>query len=143
MPLKNKKSTPKKRLSKKKIIKKAPKTIKKKKPALKKPAKKAAPKKAAKAKSAKPKKSGRKPTERGAIGKITHFFPHVNAAVITLKAPLKVGDQIRVKGHTTDLTENVSSMQIDHKPINEAKKGDEIGLLVNSRVRAGDIVYKA
>ncbi|TAN60066.1 translation elongation factor-like protein [bacterium] len=77
------------------------------------------------------------------MGKITHFFPHVNAAVIALKAPLKVGDQIRVKGHTTDLTENVSSMQIDHKPINEAKKGDEIGLLVTSRVRAGDTVYKA
>lgn len=143
MPLKKKKSAPKKKPSKKKIIKKAPKTIKNEKTALKKPVKKAAPKRAAKAKPAKPKKSGRKPAERGAIGKITHFFPHVNAAVITLKAALKVGDQIRVKGHTTDLTENVSSMQIDHKPINEAKKGDEIGLLVNSRVRAGDIVYKA
>jgi putative protease len=133
MPTKKKKSAPKRKPSKKKkIIKKTAKTIKKKKPALKKPAKKAAPKKAAKA----------KPAERGAIGKITHFFPHVNAAVIALKAPLKVGDQIRVKGHTTNLTENVSSMQIDHKPINEAKKGDEIGLLVTSRVRAGDTVYK-
>ena len=77
------------------------------------------------------------------IGKITHYFPHVNAAVVKLKAPLKIGDTIHIKGHTTDIKETVTSMQINRAPITVAKKGDEICLLVASRVRAGDKVYKA
>jgi len=77
------------------------------------------------------------------IGKVTHYFPKVKAGVIKLKAPLTVGDKIKIKGHTTDFTQNVSSMQIDRVPINSAKKGDEIGVLVISRVRRNDTVFKA
>ena len=84
----------------------------------------------------------RKKIKQNIIGKVTHYFPHVRAAVIKLKAPLSIGDTIKIKGHTTDFTEVITSMQIDHVPINTAKKGDEIGLLVNSRVRQHDIVIK-
>jgi len=76
------------------------------------------------------------------IGKITHYFPKVRAGVIKLKAPLAIGDTIKIKGHTTDFTQTVNSMQIDRVPINQAKKGQEIGLLVDSRVRQHDKVYK-
>lgn len=76
------------------------------------------------------------------IGKIIHYFPHVNAAVVKLKAPLKIGDTIKIKGHTSDFTETVSSIQIDRLPIQSAKKGQEIGLLVTSRVRRKDTIYK-
>jgi putative protease len=82
-----------------------------------------------------------KPKEK-IVGLVTHYFPHVRAAVIKLKAPLNVGDGIKVKGHTTGFSQNVTSMQIDHVPINAAKKGQEIGLLVDSRVRQHDVVYK-
>ncbi len=76
------------------------------------------------------------------IGKVTHYFPHVNAAVIVLgKGSLRIGDTIVVKGHTTELKQQVTSMQIDHKPITDAKKGDEIGLFVSGRVREHDLVY--
>jgi hypothetical protein len=34
-------------------------------------------------------------------------------------------------------------MQIEHVPVNLAEKGAEIGLKVNSRVRNGDLVFKA
>ncbi len=77
------------------------------------------------------------------IGSITHYFPHVRAAVIKLKAPLAVGDRIKIKGHTTDFQQTITSMQIDRTPIKKGKKGDEIGLLVDSRVRRKDIVYLA
>ncbi len=77
------------------------------------------------------------------IGTVTHYFPHVRAAVIKLKTPLSVGDTVKIKGHTTDFKQKVTSIQIDRVPINSAKKGDEIGLLVDSRVRQHDIVYKA
>ncbi|MFH1190980.1 MAG: hypothetical protein V1670_02135 [Candidatus Omnitrophota bacterium] len=76
------------------------------------------------------------------IGLVTHYFPHVQAAVIKLKSPLTKGDTIKIKGHTTDVTQVVSSMQIDRVDIQTAKKGDEIGLLVNSRTRQEDKVYK-
>lgn len=76
------------------------------------------------------------------IGKITHYFPHVKAAVIKLSAPLSVGDKIKIKGHTTDFTQVISSMQMDRVDITTAKSGQEIGLLVNSRVRQHDIVSK-
>ena len=76
------------------------------------------------------------------IGIITHYFPKVRAGVIKLKAPLSVGDTIRVKGYTTDFTQNITSLQVNHVPVNSAKKGAEIGLLVKSRVRGNDTVYK-
>ncbi len=72
------------------------------------------------------------------VGSITHYFPHVRAAVIKLKMPLAVGDKIKIKGHTTDFKQTITSMQIDCTPIQKAKKGDEIGLLVDSRVRRKD-----
>lgn len=113
------------------------KAVKRKRPAAKKAAKKrvVCKKKAALAK--KPKQ------QAGALGIVTHYFPHVQAAVVKLKAPLSQGDVIRVKGHTTDFTQTVASMQIDHVAVANAKKGSEIGLQVNSRVRQHDAVYKA
>lgn len=77
------------------------------------------------------------------IGEVTHYFPHVNAAAVKLlKSGLKVGDSVYIKGHTTDFKEIVNSIQLDHATIPEGKKGQEIGLLVKSRVRQGDKVYK-
>ncbi len=130
MPIKKKKLT--KKSLKKKIIKK---------PTKRKPIKKrVSPKRKL---AAKKKPITKKPREQGVlIGKITHYFPHVNAGVIKLKGPIAVGDTIRIKGHTTDLTQTIDSMQIDRVSITQAKKGDEIGLLVSSRVRQHDVVYK-
>jgi hypothetical protein len=87
------------------------------------------------------KKKPAKP-EGNLIGLIIHYFPHVQAAVIKLKKPLASGDTVKIKGHTTDLTQTVTSMQINRVEISSAKKGDEIGLQVNSRVRQQDKVYK-
>lgn len=81
--------------------------------------------------------------KKGVIGTVTHYFPHVSAAVIKLKAPLSAGDTIKIKGHTTDFTQKIDSIQIDRVPVNSAKKGEEIGVLVGSRVRQHDVVYKA
>ncbi len=120
----------------KKAAKKRPikKKIAKKRPALKK-------KIAIKKRKTAPKKLAKK-QEGKLVGLITHYFPHVQAAVIKLKAPLSMGDTVKIKGHTTDLTQLITSMQIDRVDISSAKKGDEIGLQVSSRVRQNDKVYK-
>ncbi len=76
------------------------------------------------------------------IGKVTDFFAHPVVAGITLSAPLKVGDKIHIKGHTTDLELPVDSMQINNANVPTAKAGDAIGIKVSERVRRGDTVYK-
>jgi len=77
------------------------------------------------------------------IGEVTHYFAHVKAAVIKLKKDtLSVGDTIYIKGHTSDFEQKIKSMQVNHKPIEKAEKGHEIGLKVGAKVRHGDKVYK-
>jgi len=77
------------------------------------------------------------------VGVVSHYFPKVKAAAVKLKkGGLRVGDEIYIKGHTTDFKEKVKSIQLDHTTIAEGKKGQEIGLLVKSRVRIGDSIYK-
>ena len=76
------------------------------------------------------------------IGKISDFFARPVVAGIDLAARLKVGDRIHIKGHTTDLELTVESMQINNVNVQEAKKGDLVGVKVPDRVRRGDTVYK-
>jgi putative protease len=76
------------------------------------------------------------------IGKIAHYFTNIEVAVIALEKPLKEGDKILIEGATTNFEQVAESMQIDKKPVKEAKKGQSIGMKVKGKVREGDIVYK-
>lgn len=76
------------------------------------------------------------------VGTVNDFFARPVVAGIALTAPLKAGDNIHIKGHTTDLTMTVDSMQINNVAVKEAKSGDAVGIKVTDRVRRGDIVYK-
>ncbi|MBI4181273.1 MAG: translation elongation factor-like protein [Chloroflexi bacterium] len=76
------------------------------------------------------------------IGKISDFFAHPVVAGIELTASLKVGDKIHIVGHTTDITFNVESIQINNVNVQTTKAGDIVGIKVTDRVRKGDTVYK-
>lgn len=77
------------------------------------------------------------------IGVVTHYFTKIEVAVVKIeRGSLKVGDKIHIRGHTTDFTQLVESMQVEHEPIQEATPGQSIGLKVVERVREGDKVYK-
>jgi len=76
------------------------------------------------------------------VGEVTHYYTRIGVAVIRITAPLRVGDRIAIKGHTTNFEQTVDSMQIEHEAVEEAKPGDLVGLKVVERVREGDIVYK-
>ena len=76
------------------------------------------------------------------IGRVSDFFAKPVVAGIQLTAPLKVGDRIVIKGHTTSLEMVVTSMQIHNATVQEAKAGDAVGIKLPDRVRHGDLVYR-
>ena len=77
------------------------------------------------------------------IGHITHYFSKISVAVVEITGgSLKVGETIHIKGHTTDFSQAVESLQEEHQQVMEAKKGDSVGMKVEEPVRQGDIVYK-
>jgi len=80
--------------------------------------------------------------EKKIVGKVTHFFNKISVAVVELSDTLRVGDEISIEGKVTNIRQKVDSMQIEHKNVEEAKKGQSIGLKVPERVREGDVVYK-
>lgn len=90
----------------------------------------------AKEKKPKEKASGKK------VGKVEHYYTNIGVGVIKLSGTLKVGDKIKIKGATTDFEQKVDSMQIEKDKIEEAKKGQSIGLKVKDHVRQHDVVYK-
>ena len=77
------------------------------------------------------------------IGKVTHYFSNIEVAVVELLSPLSIGDTIRiVGGEATDFEQTVDSMEVDHKKVKKAKKGNEVGLKIKEKVREGYKVYK-
>lgn len=78
------------------------------------------------------------------IGEVTHYFDNIKVAVIELnKGSLKVGDEMRIAGgEDTDFTQEVESMEIDHESVKKAKKGDEVAIKVDEKVRTNYKVYK-
>jgi len=76
------------------------------------------------------------------VGKVMDFFARPVVAGIDMTGALKVGDAIHIKGHTTDIEMEITSMQIDNASVTQAKKGNSIGIKVPDRVRPGDTVYK-
>jgi putative protease len=75
------------------------------------------------------------------VGEVTHYFDHLGVAVFQLTGGIKVGDEIHIQGHTTDFTQKLTEMQIDHKPVEKVSKGAEIGVKVSEVVREGDKIY--
>jgi hypothetical protein len=136
---KRKKTTPKRPAIRKKPVKVTKKSTKvARKPA----ATKVAKKPARKVVPASPPPPPPPPGER--IGVVTHYYGHLSVAVVKLEpgTTLRVGDNIHVKGHTTDFSQPVESLQVAHAPVSEVSPDDDFGLKVKDHVREHDIVYR-
>ncbi len=75
------------------------------------------------------------------IGKVTHYFGHINVAGVKLSGDLSVRDTVRSIGHTTNHTQKIESIQVEHDQLARAMSGAEIGLKVTEHVREHDTVY--
>jgi len=81
--------------------------------------------------------------EEKLIGKITHYFTNIGVAVLEITdGKLSIGDKIHIKGTLSDFEQEIDSMQVEHENVENAKKGDAIGLKVEQQVKEGDDVYK-
>lgn len=76
------------------------------------------------------------------VGTVAHYFDHAGVAAIKLTGDLAVGDQIHVKGHTSDFTQAVESMQIEHQAVTKGGAGQDVGIKVKEHAREHDVVYK-
>ena len=81
--------------------------------------------------------------EEELVGEVSHWFDNIKVAGIKLSEHLAVGDRVHIVGHTTDMEETITSMQLDNENVTEAGPGDEIGIELTSRARPGDSIYKA
>ena len=82
-------------------------------------------------------------SEEKPIGEVTHYFGKIGVMAVDLTDTLTVGEQIHIRGHTTDLILTVDSMQIEHQGVPKAGPGDSVGIKVGDKVRPGDTVYRA
>ena len=77
------------------------------------------------------------------IGSIENFYSKISVAVLDITSgSISKGDQIAIKGSTTDFEMTVESIQIDRADIESASAGQKIGIKVPERVRLGDEVFK-
>ena len=80
--------------------------------------------------------------KRKSIGEVTHYYGDLKVAVVKFSRGVEAGEKVHFKGATTDFEQALDSMQLDHKAIEEVKKGKEVGVKVKDKVRAGDEVYE-
>jgi Elongation factor Tu domain 2 len=142
---KRKKTTGTKRAARKKT------SAVRKKPAKKAPVRRASPGKARpprKPAAAKPTPSRPAPPAQPAppgerIGVVTHYYGHLSVAILRLESgTLRVGDMIHIRGHTTDFSQRVESLEVDHASVTEVGPNDDFGLKVVEHAREHDVVYK-
>ena len=75
------------------------------------------------------------------IGTVSDFFARPMVAGIELSSSLKTGETIHIKGHTSDITMTVDSMQIDNANVAQANAGAAVGIKLPDRARKGDTVF--
>lgn len=76
------------------------------------------------------------------VGKVSHYYDKIGVAVVDLTVGLKKGDKIKIIKDDEEFEQEVQSMQVDHKEVNTAKKGDSVGLKVDQEVKRKAEVYK-
>lgn len=76
------------------------------------------------------------------VGNVTHYFDHINVAVLALTEGIRVGETLHFLGHSTDFKQQVTSLQIEHKAVETAKPGEDVAMKVDQRVHPNDAIFK-
>lgn len=76
------------------------------------------------------------------VGTVTHWFGRIRVASVKLEGPVRLGDWLRVDHAGRRVWARVKSMQINHKPVEAADAGQEVGIKLPGRAHLGDPVVK-
>lgn len=77
------------------------------------------------------------------VGEITHYFDKIGVGVLKITDnEIKTGDKLRIGEFESGFEQKLESMEVDHKQVDEAKIGDEVGLKINQPIKKGIFVYK-
>ena len=77
------------------------------------------------------------------IGVVTDYLDRIGVAVIHLTdGDLHVGDQVHLTGRTTEHTQWVESLQIEHEAVAEAPRGSEVAMKMEVPVHRRDEVFR-
>ncbi|OGG79453.1 hypothetical protein A3A39_04795 [Candidatus Kaiserbacteria bacterium RIFCSPLOWO2_01_FULL_54_13] len=77
------------------------------------------------------------------IGSVTHWYDKLGVAVVKLTGKLAKGARIKIKKGEEEFEDTVSSLQIDHKDVDAAKKGDDAAMKLSQRAKEGAGVFLA
>ena len=80
-------------------------------------------------------------SEEQPIGYVSHYFGKISVAALELYGTMRVGDWVQYYGNTTNFSQQITSMEIDRAPVEEAYEGQSVGVQVDFKVRVGDYVY--
>lgn len=81
-------------------------------------------------------------TKENLVGKVSHLYRKIGVVIVKVSGSVSVGDTLHFVGNERDFEEEISSLQIDHKDVSSATKGDEVGMKVSGHICEGDKVYK-
>ena len=76
------------------------------------------------------------------IGRVKHYYNHLHVAVLELSQGLKMGESIHIRGHTTDLRERITSMEVDHHMVVRVEAGADVAIKVIEPVHEHDVVLR-
>lgn len=76
------------------------------------------------------------------VGRVAHYFDHIHVAVLSLHTSLKLGDKVHFRGHTTDFTQRIGSMEVEHHSVVWVKPGDDVAIKVGEPVHEHDLLFK-
>lgn len=80
--------------------------------------------------------------EKKATGEVTHWYDHIGVAVVKLSAGISVGDKIKIKHGESEAEDTIASIQLDHKDLESAKKGQEVAIKISGKAKVGSTFEK-
>ena len=81
-------------------------------------------------------------TKEKEIGRVAHWYDKIKVAVVKLTGVLNVGDKIKVKRGEEEFEDSVSSMQLDHAPVQSGKKDQEVAIKLSQQAKEGALIFK-
>ena len=76
------------------------------------------------------------------VGKVIHYYDKAMVAVVKLSGDIALGDTIKVVRGDKEFEMKVESMQVEHKPVESGKKGEEIAIKIDNPTKEGALVFK-